>query len=80
MLNACVRHVLTHYTYTMHAYFRWENIKSDHVEDLGEDGMIILKYILKSILVVCDGNHWCSLVNTVMHLWVLHNPGSFLNS
>jgi hypothetical protein len=30
----------------MHAYCRWENSRRDHVEDLGVDGMIILKYIL----------------------------------
>jgi hypothetical protein len=53
-----------------------ENLKEDHLGDLGIDGRIILTWILKKlgvdwIQVAQDRAQWWALVNTVTNIWVL---------
>jgi len=51
---------------------------SDHLEDQGVDGRVILKLMLKQwdgggmawFYLVQDRERWGDLVNTVMNLWV----------
>ena len=54
----------------------------DHLEDLGVDRRIILKWIFKKrmggmewIDLAQDRDMWWALVNTVMNLWVPYNAG-----
>jgi len=43
----------------MHRGFWWDNLrKRDHLEDIGVDGRIILKFILKT----WDGEEWTGLM------------------
>jgi len=46
MIRSCTRHILGRTE--MHAGFWWGNMKErDHIEDLGTDKKIILKWLLK---------------------------------
>jgi hypothetical protein len=43
----------------MHRGFRWGNVRErDHLEDLGVDGRIILKWVLKE----WDGEAWTGMI------------------
>ena len=57
---------------------RGELRERDHLEGLGSDGRIILKWIFKKwdggldgIGVAQDRDRWLALVNAAMNLWVL---------
>jgi hypothetical protein len=73
-----MRHVYG--TEEVHTEFWWGNPKErDHLEDLGVDGRMILKWILKkygglvgvnSILLVKDRKKWQAVVKAVMNLRV----------
>jgi hypothetical protein len=72
----------------VHTGFWYGDLKEgEHLEDLGVDRRIILKWILKK----CDGgmdwielaqdtDRWRALVNVVMNLPVPQNAGNFLTS
>lgn len=61
-------------------FWRGKLNETDHVGDVGVDGMIILKCILqkydgtvKWILLVQDMDQWWAVVNTLMNLQVPYN-------
>jgi hypothetical protein len=62
----------------VHTGFWWESLKErDHLEDIGADGGIILKWIFKSwdegmhwIDLAQDRDRWLSLANMVIKLRV----------
>jgi hypothetical protein len=60
--------------------FWWGNLKGrDHLENLGVNGRMILKRILKKTVwydvdwidLAQDKDNWWTLVNAVMNFWVL---------
>ena len=53
-----------------------EDLKKDHLEDLGVDGRIILK----RIDVAQNKVTWRALMRTIINLWVPYNAGNLLNS
>jgi hypothetical protein len=72
-------HVTRRGTKEVHGWFWWENSrKGDHLVDLGVDGMIIIKWILKKCDVVAwiwivlaqDRDRWQALLDGVMNLRV----------
>jgi len=71
----------------VHVGFWWGNMKErDHLEDLGIDGTIILKYIFKKWDEVMDWfdlaqdwDRWRALVNAVMNLSFSIKCGEFLD-
>jgi len=71
----------------VHVGFWWGNLKErDHLEDLGIDGTIILKYIFKKWDEVMDWfdlaqdwDRWWALVNAVMNLSASIECGEFLD-
>jgi hypothetical protein len=67
--------------------FGWENLKDrDHKENLGIDGRIIIKMVLKQagcegvdrIHLAEDEDKWQALVNMAVNLQVAQNAGNFL--
>jgi hypothetical protein len=62
----------------MHAGFWWENLRErDHSENLGVDGRIILKWIVRKYVwrawtfhLSQDRDRWQAVVNAVMNLRV----------
>ena len=72
----------------MHTGFWWGRLKEgDHLEDLGLEGRIILKLILKNTMWIMhwidltqDRVKWQAVVNVVMNLWVPLNARNFLTS
>jgi len=72
----------------MHTGFWWGRLKEgDHLEDLGIEGRIILKLILKNTMWIMhwidltqDRVKWQAVVNVVMNLWVPLNARNFLTS
>ena len=69
--------------------FWWGNLKERaHLEDLGVDGRIIVKWIFKEwhgggvdwIDMTLDRDRWRALVNAVMNLRVPKHLGNFLTS
>jgi hypothetical protein len=63
----------------MHTVFWLENLReTDHLEDLGVDGNIILEWLLGKMgwegvdctRLAQDRDQWQAVVNTVMNLWV----------
>jgi hypothetical protein len=63
----------------VHIGFWWEDLReSDHLEDLGADGRLILKWIFNDwegggrdwIAVTQDGGRGWAVVNGIMKLWV----------
>jgi hypothetical protein len=72
----------------MHTGFWWGKLREiDPVEDLGLDGRIILKLILKKwdgeiqwIDLAQKGNRWRAFLNAVLNLRVSQNAGNFLTS
>jgi hypothetical protein len=72
----------------VHTGFEWRNLrKGDHLEDLGVDGRIILKWILEKwhggmdwIDLAQDRDRWRAVVNAVMNLRVPYNAWNFSRS
>jgi len=64
----------------------WQNLEdTHHLEYLGTDGKIILRWIFKKlrdgtalIHQAQQGEKWWTLANTVLELWVPQNKGNFL--
>jgi hypothetical protein len=62
----------------LHMVFCWENVRErDHLEDLSENGRIILEMIFKKwngsmdvIDLVQDRDRWRALVKATMNVWV----------
>jgi hypothetical protein len=72
----------------VHSGFWWGNVKDiDHLEDLGVDGRIILRWIFRKwsrgmdcIDLALDRNRWLAVVNAEMNFRVRKNAGNFLTS
>jgi hypothetical protein len=73
----------------VHAGFLWRDLREgDRLEDLGEDGRTILKWIFKkwdgqsmdSIDLAQNRDRWLALVNSILNLPVPQNAKKFLSS
>jgi len=69
----------------VYAEFWWGNLRErGHLEDLGADGRLILRWLFRKWDVGFDlsedRDRWRALANAVMNLWVLQNAANFLTS
>jgi hypothetical protein len=71
-----------------HTGFWWGNLKErGHVEDVGIDGRVILKWILRKwdagmdlSCVAQARNRWPAVVKAVMNLWIAQNAENIVSS
>jgi hypothetical protein len=72
----------------VHTGFPWGNLReSDHLEEPGVDGNIILRWIFEKlnggmdwIDLAQDRDRWQAVVNAAMNLRLAQNAGKFLAS
>jgi hypothetical protein len=70
----------------LHTGFWWGDLREgDHLEDVGLECKIILKWIFRKwvwgmdwIEVAQDSDSWWAVVNAVINLWFSYNEANFL--